>query len=214
MGVPISHDEGLSSLQTHYVSDWLSSHQAEIPSSLPGRDTQFVAFIHKSPPYYQYQPYLQTQEYQIPMQEEKVMRGWHSVAESFPLLGLPPKRILEKMNEARLQLEEIRQEAMEASVSDRQIDPVSESAYNDAYSLLELAFQYNVPIPDISWAEDGSLGFEWRPANGIVTMGVYGDNLVIYGAFFNERRKFEGICSMSDTALLQGLIVTLSNLLV
>ena len=43
-------------------------------------------------------------------------------------------------------------------------------------------------------------------------MSLYGDNLVIYGAFFNDKRQVEGICSLSDTALLQGFLTTLKNL--
>ena len=59
-------------------------------------------------------------------------------------------------------------------------------------------------MPDIGWAEDGSLGLEWRPEGGIATMGIYGDKLVIYGAFFEEKRQVEGICTLSDTSMLLG----------
>ena len=55
-------------------------------------------------------------------------------------------------------------------------------------------------MPDMMWSEDGGLGFEWRPGNGIATVGLYGDNLVIYTAFFGEKRQVEGVCSLSDTA--------------
>ena len=115
------------------------------------------------------------------------------------------------LEDALLELEETRQEAEEAYASDDQIDPVPNSAYDDARVLLKI-LQRNVPIPDIGWAEDGSLGFEWRPGNGIATMGVSGDNLVIYGAFFSNKCEFDGICSLSDTVLLEGFITTLRNL--
>ncbi len=115
------------------------------------------------------------------------------------------------LEDALLELEETRQEAEEAYASDDQIDPVPNSAYDDARVLLKI-LQRNVPIPDIGWAEDGSLGFEWRPGNGIATMGVSGDNLVIYGAFFSNKCEFGGICSLSDTVLLEGFITTLRNL--
>ena len=85
---------------------------------------------------------------------------------------------------------------------DNEIDPISPEAYDDASSLLEMLFDRNISIPHIGWAEDGSIGFEWRPKNGIVTMGIYGDNLVIYGIFFEENRQVDGVCSLSDTALL------------
>ena len=60
-------------------------------------------------------------------------------------------------------------------------------------------------------SEDGGIGLEWRPENGIATMSVYGDNLVIYGTFFSNKREVNGICSRSDTALLEGFITTLRN---
>jgi hypothetical protein len=110
-------------------------------------------------------------------------------------------------------LEDIRCEAKEAYASDNEIDRVPESAYHDATSLLEMLFDHNVPMPHIGWAEDGSIGLEWRPENGIVTMGIYGDNLIIYGAFFQEHRQVEGVCHLSDTALLESFLETLKRLL-
>ena len=96
-------------------------------------------------------------------------------------------RDLFSLEESLRKLEETRQEAEETYASDNQIDPVPNSAYDDASVLLKMLHR-NVPMPDIGWAEDGSLGFEWRPGNGIATMGLYGDNLVIYTAFFGEKR--------------------------
>lgn len=111
------------------------------------------------------------------------------------------------------QLVAIRQEAEEAYTLDNEIDPVPASAYDDARLLLKLLLRAGIPMPDIAWAEDGSLGFEWRPGNGIATMGLYGDNLVIYGAFFEDKRQVEGVCALSDTAMLSGFLTTLLNLL-
>ena len=113
------------------------------------------------------------------------------------------------MDDALRELKDIRQEAEEAHAWDNEIDPVPESAYDDALLLLKMLFNCNIPMPDIGWAEDGSLGFEWRPEDGIATMGVYGDNLVIYGAFFEEKRQVEGICALSDTAMLKGFLIML-----
>ena len=111
------------------------------------------------------------------------------------------------------ELKEIRQEAAEAYASDNEIDAVPDSAYDDASVLLEILLNYETPMPDIGWAEDGSLGLEWRPEGGIATMGIYGDKLVIYGAFFEEKRQVEGICKLSDTIMLSGFLETLANLL-
>lgn len=116
------------------------------------------------------------------------------------------------MDDALRELKEIRQEAEEAYAWDNKIDPVPESAYDDALLLLKMLFNCNIPMPDIGWAEDGSLGFEWRPGNGIATMSLCGGNLVIYGAFFSDKRQVEGICTLSDTVLLQGFVTTLRNL--
>ena len=112
------------------------------------------------------------------------------------------------LEDALRELEETRQEAEEAYASDDQIDPVPNSAYDDARVLLKILHR-NVPMPDIGWAEDGSLGFEWRPGNGIATMGLYGDNLVIYTAFFGQERQVEGVCALSDTAMLIGFLTML-----
>ena len=117
------------------------------------------------------------------------------------------------LDDARWQLEQIRQEAQEAWTLDNEVDPVPDSAYDDAVLLLERLFLAEIPMPDIAWAEDGSLGFEWRPEDGIATMGLYGDNLVIYGAFFEDKRQVEGICALSDTAMLSGFLETLLALL-
>lgn len=115
------------------------------------------------------------------------------------------------LEDALRKLEETRQEADEAYASDDQIDPVPNSAYDDASALLKTLHR-NVSMPDIGWAEDGSIGFEWRPANGIATMGVYGDNFVIYNAFFSDKCEVDGICSLSDAALLQNFVTTLRHL--
>ena len=115
------------------------------------------------------------------------------------------------MDDALRELEKTRQVAEEAYASDDQIDPVPNSAYDDARVLLKILHR-NVPMPDIGWAEDGSIGLEWRPGDGIATMGVYGDNLVIYSAFFNDKREVEGICSLSDSVFLKGFVTILRNL--
>lgn len=127
-----------------------------------------------------------------------------------PLQKLVFGRPLEKMRQARQQMEEIRQEAVPAHASNNEIDPIPDSAYEETLDLLE-KMPPNVPLPDIMWTEDGGIGLEWRPEHGIVTMSLYGDNHVIYGAFFGDKREVEGICTLSDTALLQGFLTTLRN---
>ncbi len=129
-------------------------------------------------------------------------------------LSLPPSDKVLFQKHVQRELDDIRQEAENAYALDNEIDPIPDSAYDDALVLLEILCNYKIPMPDFGWAEDGSIGIEWRPEGGIVTMGIYGDNLVIYNAFFEEKRQFEGICELSDTALLSGFLTTLTNIFV
>ena len=100
------------------------------------------------------------------------------------------------------QLVAIRQEAEEAYTLDNEIDPVPASAYDDARLLLKLLLRAGMPMPDIAWAEDGSLGFEWRPGDGIATVSLYGDGFVTYGATWKGSREISGTCPLSDSILL------------
>ncbi len=206
MSAFIGQAEDLSSLEENFVRRGSSSIQAEDLSSFQGKQKWFVTSNPYAPMPTQHYQHLQTKGYEL-----STLRSGLTVP--VQLFGLDYAR-QGTLGDAQQQLEEIRREAEAASAIDNDIDPIPDSAYDDADSLLDLLSRYNVPMPDIGWAEDGSLGFEWRPENGIVSMGLYGDNLVIYGAFFDDKRKVEGICTLSDTALLRGFIVTLSSLLV
>ncbi len=109
------------------------------------------------------------------------------------------------------ELEDIREEVEEACELDNEVEPVPESAYNETLSLLE-QMQRNIPMPEMMWLEDGGIGLEWRPGDGIATMSLYGDGHVIYGAFFSDKREIAGICALSDFALLPGFLTTLNRL--
>ena len=126
---------------------------------------------------------------------------------------LPADKVLFQQHVQR-ELDDIRQEAENAYALDNEIDPVPDSAYDDALVLLEILSNYKMPMPDMSWAEDGSLSIGWYPDDGMVIMGIYGDNLVIYDAFFDEKRQFEGICELSDIPVLSGFLTTLTNIFV
>ncbi|MCY3723671.1 MAG: hypothetical protein OXG97_15725 [Candidatus Poribacteria bacterium] len=91
-----------------------------------------------------------------------------------------------------------------------EIDPVPDSAYDDLLSLIAVLPE-DIPAPDLGWAEDGSLSLGWHPEDGIVTMGIYGDKLVIYNAFFNDKRELNGICPLSDSILLPNFLTMLSE---
>ena len=128
-------------------------------------------------------------------------------------LPLPPTDKVLFQKHVQRELDEIRQEAENAYALDNEIDPVPDSAYKQTSVLLEILYNYNIPMPHIGWAEDGSIGLEWRPKGGIVTMGIYGDDDVIYGAFFQKNRQVDGVCNLSDTALLEGFLETLKRLI-
>ncbi len=128
-------------------------------------------------------------------------------------LPLPPTDKVLFRKQVQRELDEIRQETENAYALDNEIDLIPTSAYNDASVLIEFLCNYKIPMPDISWAEDGSLSIGWHLDEGTVTMGVYGDNLVIYNAYFEEKRQLEGICELSDTPVLSGFLTTLTNIL-
>ena len=109
------------------------------------------------------------------------------------------------------ELDETRREAEEAYALDKEIDPIPDSAYNDTLILLEMLCNYKLPMPEVSWAEDGSFSIGWYLDEGIITIGIYGDDLVIYNAFFEEKRQFEGICPLSDTPMLSGILKMLTR---
>ena len=105
------------------------------------------------------------------------------------------------------ELGEVRRETATAYSLDRELEPVPDSAYDDAAFLL-IMLPNNIPIPDIGWLIDGGIGFEWRlgKSKGIGTMSIYGDNQVIYGASLGSRRRVKGTCPLSDLILLPNFL--------
>lgn len=132
-------------------------------------------------------------------------------AEIEPVTSSRDKMLFRK--QVQYELDEIRREAGEACATDKEIDPIPDSAYNDTLVLLEMLCNYKLPMPEVSWAEDGSFSIGWYLDEGIITIGIYGDDLVIYNAFFEEKRQFEGICALSDTPMLSGFLKMLTNIL-
>ncbi len=104
------------------------------------------------------------------------------------------------LTDAKQQLREVYQEVMDELALDSEIDLVPDTAYQDAFQLLEFLDYNNVPMPDIGWLMDGGIGFEWRSmdSKGIGTMSIYGDNLVIYGTSLENGRKDKGTCKLTD----------------
>ncbi len=129
-------------------------------------------------------------------------------------LSLPPtdKALFKKY--IRRELNEIRREAAEAHISDNEIDPVPDSAYDDTYWLLGVLFDHNVSMPDIGWLMDGGIGFEWRSRDGkgIATMSIYGNNQVVYGATLGDMRRVKGTHTLSNPSSLVRFLTMLTLL--
>ncbi len=129
-------------------------------------------------------------------------------------LPLPPSDKVLFQKHVQRELDEIRTEVKEICAVDNDVEPIPESAYHDAYLLLEILFNYNIPIPDIGWLIDGGIGFEWRSQNvkGIGTMSIYGDDQVVYGASLGDSRRIKGTCTLTDTVLLVRFLPMLKDL--
>ncbi len=123
------------------------------------------------------------------------------------LLVPPADKVLFKKLVQR-ELDEIREEIQETCAVAKDVSPAPESAYNETVSLLE-QIPRDVPMPDMMWLEDGGIGLEWRPGDGIVTMSLYGDNLVTFVTVLDDQHEIAGTCPLSDTILLPSFLATL-----
>lgn len=79
------------------------------------------------------------------------------------------------------------------------------SSFGDAY-------HSGIPTPDISWSEDGSLSFTWHSEDGIATLEIYGDGLVIYNATRDDECPDEDAFTLTDTTYLQDCLAKLNRL--
>ena len=130
--------------------------------------------------------------------------------DNFDLPLLPADRSLLRKHIQR-ELDEIREEVEETCKVAEDVYRVPKSAYEETFSLLE-QMPRDIPMPDMMWLEDGGIGLEWRPGDGIATMSLYGDGLVVYGAFSPNNREIAGVCPLADTAFLPGFLTTLAHL--
>ena len=112
------------------------------------------------------------------------------------------------MDTAQQELAAIREEVEETCAVANDVEPVPESAYSETFSLLT-RIHYNIPMPDMMWLEDGGIGLEWRPGDGIVTMSLYGDEHVTFVAILNNQHKIAGTCPLTDSRLLPSFLATL-----
>ena len=112
------------------------------------------------------------------------------------------------MDKARRELDEIREEVAETCAVASDVEPVPEPAYAETLFLLE-QMPRDIPMPDMMWLEDGGIGLEWRPGDGIVTMSLYGDNHVTFVAILGTEHEIAGTCPLSDSMLLPSFLATL-----
>ena len=123
---------------------------------------------------------------------------------------LPPSDQALSRKQVQRELDEIRKEVEETCAVADDVYPVPESGYEETLSLLA-QMPRDIPMPDVMWLEDGGIGLEWRPGDGIATMSLYGDGLVVYGASLGNDRRVKGTCSLSDPILLPNFLKTLSE---
>lgn len=133
-----------------------------------------------------------------------------TLQDNFEPLLLPADKVLLRKHIQR-ELDEIREEVEETCKVATDVRAVPQQAYDEVSTLLK-RISPGIPMPDIMWLEDGGIGLEWRPGDGIATMSLYGDGLIVYGAFFSKNREISGICSLTDTAFFQGFLTTLTHL--
>ena len=112
------------------------------------------------------------------------------------------------MDKVQRELDEIREEVKETCTVADDVYRVPESAYSETLSLLTRVHR-NIPMPDVMWLEDGGIGLEWRPGNGIVTMSLYGDEHVTFVAILSNQHKIAGTCPLTDSSVLPGFLATL-----
>lgn len=115
------------------------------------------------------------------------------------------------LDEVRQELQDIREEVEETCAVANDVRAAPESAYDETLSLLE-RMPGNIPMPDIMWLEDGGIGLEWRPEDGIVTMSLYGDNHITIVVILGDQREIAGTCSLSDNVILPAFLTIIHSL--
>ena len=105
------------------------------------------------------------------------------------------------------ELDEIREEVEETCKVASDVSPVPQQAYDETSTLLK-RISHDIPMPDMMWLEDGGIGLEWRPGDGIVTMSLYGDNHVTFVAILGDQHEIAGTCPLSDSRILPSFLAT------
>ena len=106
------------------------------------------------------------------------------------------------------ELDEIREEVEETCKVASDVSSVPQQAYDETSTLLK-RISHDIPMPDVMWLEDGGIGLEWRPGDGIVTMSLYGDNHVTFVVILGNQHEISGTCPLSDSRILPNFLATL-----
>ena len=178
-----------------------------VPKKLPD-DSYSVSPVHSEKPF----------EYPKP-QKNRIMlnRTFSDTSGKSDNELTTPFRTKDLFNRVEIEqrLLEIRQETEEICEIDNQVDMVHEQAYSDIRLLLDIINKANphIPMPDLDSADDGSLNVTWVHKNNVITMGVYGNDNVIFTLYFKEKRQVSGFCELSDEPVLNGFFQTLYEIL-
>ena len=115
------------------------------------------------------------------------------------------------MDKVQRELDEIRKEVEETCTVADDVYRVPESAYSETFSFLTRVHR-NIPMPDMMWLENGGIGLEWRPGDGIVTMSLYGNEHITFVVIIGKQHKVAGTYPLSDQLLLPSFLETLPTL--
>ena len=123
---------------------------------------------------------------------------------------LPVDRSLLRKHIQR-ELDEIREEVEETCKVANDVRPAPQQAYDETSTLLK-RISPSIPMPDLMWLEDGGIGLEWRPGDGIITMSLYGDEHVNFVVVLDNQHEIAGTCPLSDPLLLPNFLTILPEL--
>lgn len=139
-------------------------------------------------------------------------RFWHADLQRNTIITI---NYVFNTEEIEQRLLEIRQETEEICEIDNEVDMVHEQAYSDIRLLLDIINKTNprIPMPDLDSADDGSLNATWFHKKNVITMGVYGNDNVIFTLYFKEKRQVSGFCELSDEPVLNGFFQILYDIL-
>jgi len=109
---------------------------------------------------------------------------------------------------------EVKRESEEARLLDKDIKQISNLACDDFNLVMKEIYNSGVPIPEVTWNEDGSLDIGWSlKTGGSSTILVYGDDHVIYNTYLGPDNYVRSVCKISDdNVILPKLIEMLSGI--